>query len=188
MTDNGIRPGYSGRSDDPEIIKGIGKFYWTVRVIFLVAIAAPPLVCAFIKGGKSMAIGAGLSAIFLAAYIIWELKRRLQKPWEGVIAEKFTKARNYFSVTSSIASYSRSVKYYIKVKTEGGTVKKKRISPAVFYEYLEVGDRVRFHPKLNGFYEKYDKSHDEYLICPACLGKSAPESDRCEYCGVPLMK
>lgn len=61
-------------------------------------------------------------------------------------------------------------------------------SDTAVIEACNVNDRIRFHPKLNNYYEKYDKSQDTYLICPACLAKNSPEKDRCVYCHVPLLK
>ena len=66
--------------------------------------------------------------------------------------------------------------------------KNKKVDNAIFYEYLNEGDRVRFLPRLNGYYEKYDKSHDTYLICPACLKKNVSVNDRCAHCGIILLK
>lgn len=61
-------------------------------------------------------------------------------------------------------------------------------SDTAVIEACNVNDRIRFHPKINNYYEKYDKSQDTYLICPACLAKNSPEKDRCVYCHVPLLK
>ena len=185
---SGILPGYSKKADDPEILRGVAKFQWMTRLILLTIAAAPPLICAFIANGRYFAVGAWLCIVFLLAYLIWAVKRIARKPWEGVVTEKFTKSRHYFSVTSSIASYSRSTKYYLKVRFDNGMEKKKKVDNAVFYETLNAGDWVRFLPKLNGYYEKYDKSHDPYLICLACLKKNTPANDRCERCSVPLLK
>lgn len=185
---NGILPGYSDRADDPALLRGVGKFNWYFRLIFLALLVAPLVLFGLLANGIYFAVGICLSAIFLLAYLIWEIKRIVRKPWEGVITEKFTKVRNYFSVTSSIVSHSRSTRYYLQITQNDGKTKTKKVDNAIFYEYLNEGDRVRFLPRLSGYYEKYDKSHDTYLICPACLKKNVSVNDRCAHCGIILLK
>lgn len=57
-----------------------------------------------------------------------------------------------------------------------------------FYDYLNVGDRVRFHPELGGFYEKYDKSSDTHIYCPVCGSWTAVGEDNCGGYGTVLLK
>ena len=59
--------------------------------------------------------------------------------------------------------------YIVLIRTDRG--KKKRIverqDGRSMYDYLDVGDRVRYHPALES-YEKYDKSKDEVIYCNVC--------------------
>ena len=56
------------------------------------------------------------------------------------------------------------------------------------YDYLEVGDRVRFHPRLNVALEKYDKTGDEYLLCPFCGRQNPLDAHACVKCTRPLLR
>lgn len=185
---NGVNPGYSERTNDPEILRGVKKLNRSVRLLFLAVIVLPTLLCVFLADGKYLWLGVALSAIFLLALLVREFKFAARKPWEGVITEKYTKTKRYVAKTEDIVSYSKRTKYYLKVKLNDGSECKKQVDNVIYYEYLNTGDRVRFLPKLNGYYEKYDKSRDEYLICPACWKKNDPHGDRCTHCGVPLLK
>ena len=192
LTDNGIIPGFSRKCDDPEILKGVKRWKNTARIAMLVFTIAPALICGVISKGDFSStcfiIGVILSGIFLFASLLYEIKRACQKQFDGVITDKHKKAKHYVDVNETIATYSEKTFYYIKIKTDDGKVKTIKNTNPMFYDYLNVNDRVRFHPELNGYIEKYDKSHDEYLICPVCFGKNSPENEKCEYCNVPLLK
>ena len=57
------------------------------------------------------------------------------------------------------------------------------------WDYLEVGDRVRYHAQFTGFpYEVYDKTRLSFLYCVCCRTKNDVAADRCKKCGAPLLK
>ena len=56
------------------------------------------------------------------------------------------------------------------------------------YGYLNVGDRVRYHPQLSVPLEKYDKTRDGCLICPFCGQPMPIENDYCDKCKKPLLR
>jgi len=58
----------------------------------------------------------------------------------------------------------------------------------VYYDYLNIGDRVRYHPQLAFKYEKYDKSHDREIPCMFCKTMNDIQNDRCEVCHCLLLK
>lgn len=57
-----------------------------------------------------------------------------------------------------------------------------------YYDYLNVGDRVRYYPQLAFSYEKYDKSHDGIIPCMFCKKMNDIQDDRCEACNCLLFK
>ena len=185
---NGISLGFSKRSDNPEILKGARKFERIVIIIMLILTAIPISVCAVLENGKYLIIGAILSSIFLFALVFRECKRLIQKPFEGIVTDKYVKEKYYTSKNENFISRTRKIIYYLRIKTNDGKELIRKLDNDRFYNYLNIGDKVRFHPKLNGYYEKYDKSHDEYLICPSCLGENSPKNDRCTHCNVPILK
>ena len=53
--------------------------------------------------------------------------------------------------------------------------------------YLNVGDKVRYHGKLE-FFEKYDKSRDAEVPCANCHKFVDIRLDSCPHCHVPIIK
>jgi len=53
--------------------------------------------------------------------------------------------------------------------------------------YLNVGDRVRYHGKLD-YYEKYDKSHDAEVPCADCGRYVDIRLENCPVCKAPIIK
>ena len=79
--------------------------------------------------------------------------------------------------------------YTVAITTDTG--KKKTIvekDPRRYmYDYLSVGDRVRYHPKFST-YEKYDKSKDRIIYCIVCTTMNPIQNDRCKRCNNLLFK
>ncbi|MBR6005785.1 MAG: zinc ribbon domain-containing protein, partial [Clostridia bacterium] len=81
--------------------------------------------------------------------------------------------------------------YVTTVRTSDG--KKKRIveqegSQIWAWNYLQVGDRFKYHPQFHFPYELYDKSKAPYIACIGCGTKNSVEADCCQKCGLPLLK
>ena len=51
-----------------------------------------------------------------------------------------------------------------------------------------MGDRFRYHPQFKFPYELYDKSKAPYIACVSCGKTNAVTEDRCQKCGIPLLK
>ena len=89
----------------------------------------------------------------------------------------------------AIPMYEKWITYVLVFRTTDGqkkTLEERKTTK--YYDYFRIGDRVRYHPQLNGFYEKYDKSLDRYLICPICGRENKIKNDRCKYCNNILVK
>jgi len=188
-SDNGISPGFSSKCNDPELLKGVNKTKNIIRIT-MAAMAALPIIVGVILGvtrGNARYLGAGIaiSVIILVVEVITGLKNRMAKQWDGVIIDKYTKVH---SSHDNDNVRTTTTYYYIKAQKDDGKIIKNRVPYQAIYDYLNVDDRVRFHPNLNNYYEKYDKSRDTFFVCPACLTKNDVENDRCAYCNVPLLK
>ena len=147
--------------------------------------AASAVIQRIFADSDALVIGIILAILAFVGWIIAIVKATAGKSWEGVIVNKHRK-ENYTTDENNLRTYT--VRYYLDVQMEDGTVKKKQVDNSTFYEYLNINDRVRFHPKLNSYYEKYDKSGDQYLICPVCYQKNTPANDCCERCHAPMLK
>jgi hypothetical protein len=80
--------------------------------------------------------------------------------------------------------------YTIVINTDAGKKEKKIVERKyrrIMYDYLSVGDRVRYHPMF-GTYEKYDKSEDRIIYRNVCTTMNPIQNDRCKRCNNLLFK
>ena len=187
---NGNDNSYVGFSDkiyDPAVQAALKKNKMAAAIFFILLILAPIVICIILSikndDNSLIAVGFGVSLVFLAINIISFLNQKLKKQWDGEVVNKYTERKRRGG--DSHGSYTVRV---VELRTDSG--KKKKISGTVnpYYEYLNIGDKVRYYPQFNNYYEKYDKSNDTYLICPVCGTKNDIGEDTCKRCKVPVIK
>ncbi len=195
VTDAGqnIRPGFSKKINDPAIraaIKKNGK----ATLIFAIIIILAPIIVTFIIGVKNddMSVvggGAVISIIFLAFNLISGMKKKGEKQWDGVVIDKCVEKRKRHTPKEE-RDIQTSTVYKTTFRTENGKTKilEEPEINNVYFNYLNVGDKVRYYPQFNCYYEKFDKSRDTYAICPICATKNDISNDTCSRCGVPIIK
>ncbi|MGI6659709.1 MAG: zinc ribbon domain-containing protein [Dethiobacteraceae bacterium] len=137
--------------------------------------------------GESLVIGVGIALVMLVVNLL--ALRRTKKPmWEGVVVNKYSKEKSEHRGGED-DNWRTYTEYTTVINTDAG--KKKTIvekdSGRHMYDYLSVGDRVRFHPKF-GTYEKYDKSKDRIIYCNVCSMMNPIQNDRCKRCNNLLFK
>ena len=186
--------GFSAVSNSPEILEAAKKNKKSsIGCLFIMVIV--PLIGFPIAGllmddfpfGESLVIGIGLALIMLIVNLI--ALRKTRKPiWDGTVVNKFSKERSEHRGGDD-DNYRTYTEYTTVITTDEG--KKKNIvekdSGRHMYDYLNVGDRVRFHPKF-GTYEKYDKSKDRIIYCNVCSMMNPIQNDRCKRCSNLLFK
>ncbi|MBQ3792377.1 MAG: hypothetical protein II797_04655, partial [Clostridia bacterium] len=136
---------------------------------------------------EALIFGGIVSGIFLLFALYGLIKNRAEKGYEATVTEK--KTGHVYRNRSN--EDGLRTEYVVVVKTTDGKTKKIRElegSRIVAYQYLNVGDRFRYHPSLAFPYELYDKNKAPYLGCPGCAAQNPIENDRCRKCGVPLLK
>ena len=189
------RPGFSDRANHPEILAAVKKNRKASGVAGLFIVPLPLIgffLYAMITGnmdtGEALRIGAIVSLIFLVFSLISAVKNRAGNAYEAVVTDKYTKKRkDGDGNSSSSAEYD----YITCVQTTDGKTKK-IVEPdsrrAWAYNYLQVGDRFRYHPQFAFPYELYDKTKMDTLYCACCAAKNPVTADRCKKCGRPLLK
>lgn len=122
-----------------------------------------------------------MSFISLIVGVCFLIKRNVGKTWDGEVID--------FIQTSHRNSHGRrtSGTRYVVCRTDAGK-KVKVVDDSGMHSYLNIGDRVRYHPRLNVPLEKHDKTHDTYLLCPFCRRRQPLDVDNCTECGKPLLK
>lgn len=188
-------PGFSDRVNDPEIMKAVKKNRKAAGVFALFLVPLPIVgFVIYALASKKMEISSALlyggivSGVFLL-FALWSLlKSRTEKSYEAVVTDKRT--RSVYKNGNSDARRAVT-EYTTVVRTTDG--KKKKIvehegSLLYAFNYLEVGDRFRYHPQFNFPYEKYDKRTAAGIYCVSCGTNNPVEADRCSKCRLPLLK
>ena len=183
--------GYSRLTDSEEVVKALKK---TKRAsnLFLAIFVLLPFLGFLIYGavsdkmdfGKAAVYGLIVSGIFAFVSIIVALKNKLTKPFEGVVTDK---KKSFRAASANSRTGKSRTKYVIRFECEDGKRRKKEVSIPVF-EYLEVGDKVRFLPQFPQPYEKYDKRADGEVLCMFCSKKNPLTETKCAFCHKVLIK
>ena len=186
--------GFSDRYNCPEILAAAQKnkkssigCMWILAFVPLIGFPIAGLLMADFPFGESLIIGIGIALVMLVVNLL-ALRRTKQPMWEGVVVNQYSKEKSEHRGGED-DNYRTYTEYTTIINTDAG--KKKTIvekdSGRHMYDYLSVGDRVRFHPKF-GTYEKYDKSKDSIIYCNVCAMMNPIQNDRCKRCNNLLFK
>jgi len=129
--------------------------------------------------------------------MIWILAagaaRVMAKSWDGEVTDKrITERRN----RNDDAASGYDIDYYHTISFRLASGKKKKMRRKLTTNelnawdmmiYLNIGDRVRYHGKLD-YYEKYDKSRDTEVPCANCRKYVDIRLECCPVCQVPVIK
>ena len=186
-------PGFSTRIHDPEINAALRRTRSISRVFLLISIPIPVVVASIyalvtkeMELGKAIIGGAVVSGIILLINFLTGMSHSAKNSYEAVVIDK---KYEYDHKTND--STTNQCVYKTIVRTTDGhkkVIQETSHIPRSAYEYLSVGDRFRYHPQLAYPYEKYDKSKDGFVYCACCMTKNDLSGDRCQKCGVPLLK
>lgn len=159
---------------------------WFFTLLFPVGFLIAGLLSDEVPLNEALIIGSGLGLLILAINL-WRIAGMKKPVWAGVVMKKVEKKR--YKRDNDDGSSQSYMEYIVLIRTERG--KKKRIVECQrgrdMYDYLDVGDRVRYHPALET-YEKYDKSKDQVIYCNVCRLGNSIRNDRCERCNNLLFK
>ena len=184
QTPQGVR-GRVGFSDDvnSEELQAARKKTGRITLIVGIVLVLLPLIGFLIYGAvtdqmkTALPTGLIVSLIFLVTTVIVGVRRLLDKPFEGEVTEKRTRR-----VTRGGSGHrTHDTEYLLYVKTDGGRKKKKKVMRTAF-DYVRVGDRVRYHPGFAQAFEKYDKSDDTEVPCMMCGRMNPIEQSHCRFC------
>ena len=185
--------GWSDVANSPEMVETIKKnrrsamgWTWVFTLLFPVGFLIAGLLSDEVPLSEALIIGIGLGLLILAINL-WRIAGMKKPVWDGVVMKKVEKKR--YKRDNDDGSSQSYMEYIVLIRTERG--KKKRIverqRDRAMYGYLDVGDRVRYHPALET-YEKFDKSKDQVIYCNVCRLRNSIRNDRCERCNSLLFK
>ena len=190
-------PGYSDRVNDPELLAALAKQRRAAKraasfvPIPLVAFAVYGMISDKMEFSKALLYGAIVSAIFLICSLLGKKQSSSKNAYEGIVVDKQSRIRRRSSGSSSDRRYETYTELITLVRTSTGEQKKiveNDKGRTLAWDYLQVGERFRYHPEHSFPYELYDKSRAPFLYCVVCQKKNPVTEDRCKKCGVPLLK
>ena len=183
--------GFSRRIDSAPVQKALKKQRRITRITWIIFILAPVIgfviygaVSDQMDIGKAFVYGLIISLIFAIINLISFIGQKMKRPFQGTVAKKKLVERMRSSRSSGDKSRR---KYLIWFDCDNGKRKKKEVSFYV-YDYLDIGDQVRYLPQFPQPYEKYDKSEDGMVMCMFCGRKQDLHLDTCKFCHSPLIK
>lgn len=190
--------GFSGRINDPEVIKEIEDRNKKGRGCIFIGIPLPLIIFLIVSFASdevgtadALVFGGGVSVVFLLIYLFAEYLGNAKRTWDGIVTDKKLKNKTRRFRDGDIEHY---VQCTVSFRTDRGkkhySVGRSNGDPEfrLYYDYLNVGDRVRYHPQLSFKYEKYDKSHDRAIPCMLCKTMNDIREDRCKACKCLLFK
>ncbi len=194
----GVQPrvGFSPKISDPAFARYV-KHSNLWAGIFATVLAVGVIIGFTVYGEKSTEmgnpqaffIGLGIGGMFLLIAAFQILKRKGGKTWDGQVVDKTIEHKRRRKEYGENHYHWESYVVYT-VHIAGNDGKRHNISVEnsdKWYNYYNVGDRIRYHGKL-GTYEKYDKTYDNIIFCNACSTENDISSDICRRCKCPLLK
>ncbi len=185
--------GWSPNSNHPEILavaqknkKSAMGCAWILMLLFPIGFLLAGLFVDEMPLNEAMIIGVGLGVVMLVINLV-RIKGMKRPVWEGVVTDKFQKERRRHNRGDD--SFAYYTEFTVAIKTTAGKAKRiiERDSQRHMYDYLAVGDRVRYYPAFES-YEKYDKSQDRIIYCNVCRMMNPIANDRCKRCNNLLFK
>ncbi|MGI6265291.1 MAG: zinc-ribbon domain-containing protein [Acutalibacteraceae bacterium] len=190
-------PGYSDRVNHPEILAAVRKGRRRAGIFALFLVPLPLIgfvIYSFVNEelalDQAALYGGILSAVFLLFALYGFVKERAKNAYEATVIDK--KSRLVERHRSADENAREMITEYVVVARTAQGKKKKIVeqegSRILAWQYLQVGDRFRYHPQFHFPYELYDKSRAPYIACVSCPAHNPVEADRCQRCGLPLLK
>lgn len=182
---------FATNTDSPRVQAALKKQRRAVLISSAVLTALPLLgfliygaVSDSMELGQALLFGLIISTIFALSSAISLLKQRLAKPFAGTVADK----RHIYRAGSVERGGGGSRhRWRIWIDCDDGRRRRKDVRQSVF-DYLEIGERVRFLPQFPQPMEKYDKSRDAEIPCMFCARMNPAENEDCAFCHYPLIK
>lgn len=197
-----VRVGFSDKINDQKIVESIEKSKKFSRGCAFITIPLPliiylivSLVSDEVETTDAFVIGGTISVVFLLLNLISIYISNAKRGWDGVVTDKRYKNKTRRVKNGDSSDIEHYDEFIITFRTDSGKKERcverfyqGRAADVDYYDYLEIGDRVRYYPQLNYSYEKYDKSCDSHIPCMMCKKFNDIHNDVCDSCSNPLFK
>ncbi|MFP4457245.1 MAG: zinc-ribbon domain-containing protein [Clostridia bacterium] len=187
--------GFSNKINDPAFSQFLKKSKKGANIFALFILIAAPVgfgiagsVSRDFDNPQAFLMGLALGVLYYIFAVIWSKRHFSSKTWDGVVVDKDVKKVREHHGQGDSASYTTYDLYTVYFKGNGGEEHKLAArSNRRYFDYFNLGDKIRFHGGLNSV-EKYDKTGDSIIYCNACGTENDINSDYCRRCKVPLLK
>ena len=179
--------GWSQNGRHPSIRRYARRYVKAVLVWLIgLSIVVPAILLAiddisFDKEGKViLSIIVGIFWLFGLGFLF--INQGRSKPsWDGEVISK--------DILEKSDSDRDSIHSLVIRKNNGKIIKFSQRGARGFFDYIEIGDKVRYHGyKYMHYLEKYDKSKDTVIPCNACGEVCDIRQNYCARCGTILIK
>ncbi|MBR2207970.1 MAG: hypothetical protein IJ859_04080 [Synergistaceae bacterium] len=199
-TDNAIGAGgvgWSTQVNHPSFAAWHGRNKKTFQICMIILSLIIGVILFIIPGeldfdAEGLKIYSGVLAIVWTIDLVWYyFNNKTRKDWEGVVenkeTEEYTRKTKENNGNVNIEYHTR---FIIKFrKDDGGSEKLTELDRPSWFDYLNEGDRVRYHGnKGMNYYEKYDKSNDDIIPCAGCGAARDARENFCGRCGCIILK
>lgn len=140
---------------------------------------------------EGLKIYGGVLAIVWTIDLLWYyFNNKSSKDWEGTVESKNTEEYTRETKDEDGKHVEYHTRFMINFRKNDGTAEKlTELDRPSWYDYLNEGNRVRYHGRKSmDYYEKYDKSHDEVIPCAGCGSKRDARENFCGRCGCVILK
>lgn len=166
---------YSNKIDVPkfqEYIKNSKKYQNPMMFgIFFITIMGFYLYGKFsndIDNSEAIRIGLTTGGVLLFLGLIRDFRQGRGKIWDATVINKEAKKVRYKERVDEDSYVTRTrIVYILNLRSKQGRRSKITQVDKDSFDYLNVGDKVRYHSAL-GTFEKFDKLKDEFIFCNAC--------------------
>lgn len=187
--------GYSKKISDPAFDKYLSntkkygkQFTVGLVVLLIVGFGIYGAVSDDMEFTQAILIGSLLGGVYFVWTFIALSRKGKKEDWDGIVIDKDKKRKTRTQGSGDDSYIENYIRYQVVIKKNDGkkhTIKQDDTD--VVFNYYQIGDKVRFHGKLDTL-EKYDKSHDSIIFCNACASINRIEDDVCFRCKCPLLK
>ncbi len=183
--------GYSQRVDSEEIKAYLAMQRRWLNLCLVIMVIAPivgfciyALCSSDITIAEAFTYGPIVSLIMFCCGIYPTIKQKMQKSYIGTVIEKREKTVHWDDDYDS-----NRVTYYIVTRdTNGKKHTHKSSGYRGIYNYLRVGDEIRFLPQFPAPFEKKKEPNDTHTCCVFCQNTVSLDADTCPCCKAPVLK
>jgi len=192
--------GFSNRINDPIFeIKQKASFHRSIKhgllflPILLLLFQIVPFFSEDFTRQRALIVGCVVGGFGMIWTLVGGAVRASARTWDGEVTDKKIterRSRNNAAATGYDIDYYHTIVFRLASGGKKEMRRKLRTNELNAWDmmiYLNIGDRVRYHGKLD-YYEKYDKSRDAEIPCANCHKYVDIRLEYCPVCQVPIIK